>query len=182
MRVISGKYRGHRLVSFQASHLRPTTDRVKETLFNKWMSHVDGARVLDLFAGTGNLGIEALSRGAECVEFVDKNDKSLRILRENLAKLKIDQGIKVTKMDVLQFLKGSHLPFDLILIDPPFTQVMADTVLNLLSGSSVLKPGTLVAIEAGTKEGVAEVYGALRLYDRKEFGDKTLNLYERIFS
>lgn len=181
MRIIAGKFKGHRLVPFQADHIRPTTDRVKESLFNKWMSLCEGARVLDLFSGTGNLGLEALSRGAEYVEFVEKNDKSLRILRENLAKLRVKEGVKVIKMDVLQYLKQKGDRFDLILIDPPFTQVMADQVLSQLASSSVLGPGTLVAIESGTKEHVEEVYGALRLYDHKEFGDKTLNLYENLF-
>lgn len=82
MRIISGKYRGRRLSAFNAPHIRPTTDRVKETMFNKLMGQVEGARVLDLFAGTGNLGIESLSRGANWVEFVESNRKSLEILKK----------------------------------------------------------------------------------------------------
>lgn len=179
MRIISGKFKGHRLVAFKAEHIRPTTDRVKESLFNKWSPYIEGSKVLDLFCGTGSLGLEALSRGADFVEFVDSNEKSLRILRENVKKLKIENGIHITKRDALQFMKSSDQVFDLILIDPPFTKMMADQVLSALSESSILKEGGLVAIESGTKEHIKEDYGTLKLYDRKEFGDKTLSLYER---
>lgn len=179
MRIISGKFRGHRLVAFKAEHIRPTTDRVKESLFNKWSQYIEDSKVLDLFCGTGSLGLEALSRGAAFVEFVDSNEKSLRILRENVKKLKIETGIRITKRDALQFLKSSDQIYDLVLIDPPFTKTMADQVLTALSQSPVLKEGGLVAIESGTKEPIEDDYGSLKLYDRKEFGDKTLSLYER---
>ncbi|MAV91101.1 MAG: 16S rRNA (guanine(966)-N(2))-methyltransferase RsmD [Bdellovibrionaceae bacterium] len=178
MRIISGKYKGHRLVAFKASHIRPTTDRVKESLFNKWTSYVDGAQVLDLFCGTGSLGLEALSRGAAHVDFVDANEKSLSILRENVKKLGVEESFKIIRKDALSFLKGSKSQYDLILIDPPFTKVMADQVLSQLSSSEVLKEGGLVAIESGTKENIEVSYGSLIRYDRKEFGDKALNLYE----
>ena len=84
MRIISGKYKGRVLTSFQADHIRPTMDRIKETLFNKWMHDVEGATVLDLFAGTGSLGLEALSRGAIHIDFVEKNEKSVAIINKNL--------------------------------------------------------------------------------------------------
>lgn len=179
MRIISGKFKGQRLVAFKADHIRPTTDRVKESLFNKWSRYIEGATVLDLFCGTGSLGLEALSRHAHFVEFVDSNDKSLRILNENVKKLGIESGFHVTKRDALQFLKSSSQAFDLIFIDPPFTKSMADKVLLALSQSTVLSDGGLVAIESGTKEYIQDDYGSIRLYDRKEFGDKTLSLYER---
>lgn len=106
MRIISGKYKGHPLVEFKADHIRPTTDRVKETLFNKLMFELEGTKVLDLFSGTGNLGIEALSRGAREVTFVEKHPKSLEILKKNLAKLKIPAvDYKIINMDVLSYLK-----------------------------------------------------------------------------
>lgn len=179
MRVISGKYKGHKLVSFHADHIRPTTDRVKESLFNKWSTYLEGATVLDLFCGTGSLGIEALSRGAEFVEFVDSHEKSLKILRENVKKIGLKEGFHITKQDALRFLETSDLQFGLILVDPPFTKSMAHDVLVTLAQSKVLVEGGLVAIESGTKERIEDDYSSLRLYDRKEFGDKTLSLYER---
>src|SRR5690606_22011612 len=124
-RIISGRFKGHRLVSFKADHIRPTTDRVKETLFNKWSAYIEGAKVLDLFCGTGNLGLEALSRGADFIEFVDSSEKSLRILRENVKKLRIESGVHITQKDAIKFLSTATDVYDLVLIDPPFTKSMA---------------------------------------------------------
>jgi 16S rRNA (guanine966-N2)-methyltransferase len=179
MRIISGKFKGHRLVSFDAKHIRPTTDRVKETLFNKLMGWTEGARVLDLFSGTGNLGIEALSRDAAFVEFVEEHPKSLRILRENLSKLKVTEGFAVEPVDVFKFLKRfSGDPFHIILADPPFTGKIADRVMTAIGESAAWGAGTIVAFESGTKESIGDAYNGLILTDRKKFGDKTLSLFE----
>lgn len=178
MRIIAGKYKGHQLVSFQASHIRPTTDRVKESLFNIWQAHVDGARVLDLFSGTGNLGLEALSRGAREAVFVEKNRKSLEIIEKNIAKLKVGEPHRVIGKDVLSFLKSfDGEPFDLILIDPPFTEAMAHDVMGALSLSKAFHPETLVAIESGRREKIEDDYPPLSRYSVREFGDKFLSLY-----
>jgi 16S rRNA (guanine966-N2)-methyltransferase len=184
MRVISGKYKGHKLVSFQAGHIRPTTDRVKETLFNKLMGLTGEARVLDLFSGTGNLGIEAISREAAHVDFVEENRKSLSILRENLNKLKITAGFTVFPLDVFKYLKRFEgEAYQLILADPPFTQKWADQVMEAIAASPVLQPGTIVAIESAAQETIRDFYPAfdnscdLNLLDRKNFGDKNLSLF-----
>jgi 16S rRNA (guanine966-N2)-methyltransferase len=184
MRVISGKYKGHKLVSFQAEHIRPTTDRVKETLFNKLMGLTGEARVLDLFSGTGNLGIEALSREAKHVDFVEENRKSLGILRENLNKLRITEGFKVFPVDVFKYLKRYEgAPYELILADPPFTQKWADEVMKAIAAAPVLAAGTIVAIESASKETIGDFYPSspaiysLNLLDRKNFGDKNLSLF-----
>lgn len=177
MRIIAGKYGGQHLVSFQASHIRPTSDRVKESLFNKLREKAAVARVLDLFCGTGSLGIEALSRGSQSVTFVDDNAKSLAIVKRNLEKLQVSEDYQLIKKDVFRYLKAYvDEPFDLILIDPPFTESLADQVLRALAGSKVLASGTLVAIEAGPREKVADDYSPLVCFDRRDFGDKTLCL------
>ena len=106
MRIIAGRFKGHPLVAFKASHIRPTTDRVKETIFNKLMGELPDARVWDLYAGTGNLGLEALSRGAGHVTFVESHKKSLQILQQNISKLKVESEVSVRKSDVFQFLKA----------------------------------------------------------------------------
>lgn len=179
MRIIAGKYKGHRLVAFEAAHIRPTTDRVKESLFNKLMGQWEGARVLDLFSGTGNLGLEALSWGAASVDFVENHRKSLRILNENLAKLKVTDGFKIHSFDVFQFLKRyDGPPFDIVLADPPFTQKLADQVLRVLCESLSIREGTTVAIESSRQESVENGYQRLNRLDQKNFGDKHLNLYE----
>lgn len=179
MRIISGKYKGHPLVSFHASHIRPTTDRVKESLFNIWRNEIEGARVLDLFSGTGSLGLEALSRGAASVHFVDAHPKSIQILRQNLAKLKVSEEHRVQTQDVFQFLKKyNEAAFDLIFIDPPFTEAIADEVMIALGKSSSFHSTTRIAIESGRREKIGEDYGTLLRYDYREFGDKFLSLFQ----
>ena len=178
MRIISGKYKGHALVSFNASHIRPTTDRVKESLFNIWQNQIEGARVLDLFSGTGNLGLEALSRGAASVQFVDAHSKSIQILKQNIEKLKLTEDHRVSTMDTFHFLKRyKDAPFDLIFIDPPFTEAIADKVMGYLARSSSFHSNTLIAIESGRREKIGEDYKTLIRYDQREFGDKFLSLF-----
>lgn len=181
MRIISGKFKGRQLASFRADHIRPTMDRVKETLFNKLMHHLDGARVLDLFAGTGNLGIEALSRDAVHVTFVEMHPKSLQIIRQNLDLLKIEKSeATVIKRDVLKFLSAENgHPYDLIFIDPPFTEKMADQVMSALSQSKLFHESTIIAIEAIKQEFIGDEYGELFCYDRQNYGDKSLSLFRK---
>ncbi|PIS11691.1 MAG: 16S rRNA (guanine(966)-N(2))-methyltransferase RsmD [Bdellovibrio sp. CG10_big_fil_rev_8_21_14_0_10_47_8] len=180
MRIISGKYKGHHLASFQADHIRPTTDRVKETLFNKIQGWVEGARVLDLFSGTGNLGLEALSRGAREVVFVEKSKKSISILEKNLDKLGVDEPYSIVQKDVLAFLRNyTGEAFDLIFADPPFTEEMAHDVMLAADGSAVFQAETLMMIESGRREKIMEDYPSLSRYDVREFGDKFLSFYKK---
>lgn len=179
MRIISGKFKGRVLKSFQADHIRPTTDRVKETLFNKLMGSIDGARVLDLFSGTGNLSLEALSRGAEWVDLVEAHPKSVKIIRENLALLGVTDGFKVFPMDVFKYIKNYSGPaYDVILADPPFTQTLADAVMKALAESSCFHEGTMIVIESAKKEVCGESYPPLIRLDQRNFGDKNLSFFQ----
>ena len=179
MRIISGKYKGQSLVSFEARHIRPTTDRVKETLFNKFMGEIQEARVLDLFAGTGSLGLESLSRGARFCLFVDAHKKSLEILRKNIEKFKVSQlDYGIVQKEVISFLgKYEGEPFDVVLVDPPFTEKMAHEVLTALAGSKVFHSETKVAIESVKKERLEDSYSALSRYDHRDYGDKILSFF-----
>lgn len=180
MRIISGKYKGLHLASFQADHIRPTTDRVKESQFNILSQDIENARVLDLFSGTGNLGLEAISRGAREVVFVDKNRKSIIILEKNIEKLKISEPYQVIQKDVLSFLRNySGEPFDVIFCDPPFTEEMAHDVMTSVSQSKVFAPHTLITIESGRREKIEDCYTSLKRYDVREFGDKFLSFYRQ---
>lgn len=177
MRVISGKYKGHRLVAFDADHIRPTTDRVKETIFNKLFSDIGTARVWDLFAGTGNLGIECLSREADFVVFVENNKKSLQIIRQNLSKLKVDSGFKIEGRDVFQFLRAqTELP-DLVFIDPPFTRSWAHDVMTAVGQIPPGESSCKIVIESKKQERIDDEYGFAKLLDRKGFGDKVLSIF-----
>ncbi len=181
MKIIAGRFRGRVLTSFQADNIRPTTGRVKESLFNKWMSYTDGARVLDLFSGTGNLGIESLSRGAKYVDFVEMNLKSIQILNKNIELLKLDPSeYKIHKSDVLSFLKKfKDASYDLILVDPPFTEKMAHDVMLALSQSTCFNENTLIAIESQKKERMDDEYGQLYRYDFNDYGDKVLSFFTK---
>lgn len=180
MRIISGKYKGHPLVSFQADHIRPTTDRVKESLFNMIQNYIEGARVLDLFSGTGNLGLEAISRGAQEVVFVEKSKKSIQILDKNVAKLKITEPFRVIQKDVLSFLKSYEGPaFDVIFADPPFTEQMAHDVMLAACQSKVFHDESLMMIESARREKIVDDYPPLIRYDVREFGDKFLSFYKK---
>lgn len=181
MRIISGKFKGRPLVSFKADHIRPTMDRVKETLFNKWMGYIEEAKTLDLFAGTGNLGLEAISRGAKHVTFVEKNPKSVDIIRKNIELLKIarDEQVVIQK-DVFSFIKSYQgEAFDIIFIDPPFTEKLADEVMTALASSQCFHQNTLIAIEAIKQEKIETEYGDLICYDKQDYGDKSLSLFSK---
>lgn len=178
MRVISGKYKGRELVSFKADHIRPTTDRVKESIFNKLQNNIDGARVLDLFSGTGSLAIEAISRGAESVTAVELNKKSLEIIQRNLQLLKITE-IEVLSQDVFKFLKKYSGPaFDLIFCDPPFTEKLADQLLMELSLSKVFHRESLIISESGGKETLNDEYSPLIRFDKRDYGDKIVSYFK----
>ncbi len=182
MRIISGKFKGRVLASFQADHVRPTMDRVKETLFNKWMHDVEGARVLDLFSGTGSLGLEALSRGAQHVQFVEKNLKSIQIIKKNVELLKIERReFSISQKDVLTYLEkyNEGASFNLILIDPPFTEKMAHVVMEALDKSKCFNEETLIAIESLKQERIDPEYQQLIRYDFKDYGDKILSFYRK---
>ncbi len=177
MRIIAGKYGGRTLSSFQADHIRPTTDRVKESLFNKIQSSIKDTSVLDLFSGTGNLAIEALSRGASQVIAVESHPHSIRIINRNRGNLGIGGELKVFKSDVFKFLKKNQTCFGIILIDPPFTQKIADQVLMALSESRCLDTHTEIFIESSTKEFLKQNYSCFHEKFKKSYGDKFLSHY-----
>jgi 16S rRNA (guanine966-N2)-methyltransferase len=180
MRIIAGKFRGRRLVNFNADHIRPTTDRVKESIFNKLQGYVEGARVLDLFSGTGNLTCESISRGAVSVDSVELSKRSIDIIRKNLRELEIEDQVQIHADDVLKFLKRYQgEPYDLILVDPPFTEKLADSVLTLLAKSAVLGPDSVVMIESSSHENVQEHYEGLERTDERDYGDKRVTFWRQ---
>ena len=148
VRVIAGLWRGRKLSVLNAEGVRPTTDRVKETLFNWLMMDVANARCLDCFAGSGSLGIEALSRQAQAVVFLEKFANAAQQLKKNLASLKTDKGT-VINTDTLTYLsqKNSTEPFEIIFIDPPFHHNFVPQVLTLLQQNNWLAENALIYVE-----------------------------------
>ena len=150
MRVIAGKARRLPLKTVPGMETRPTTDRIKETLFNILQPEIPDCRFLDLFSGSGGIGIEALSRGAESAVFVEKNPRACACIRENLTFTKLAEHGKLLNMDVLQALRTleGEEAFDCIFMDPPYNHDLEKQVLEYLSKSLLADESTLIIIEA----------------------------------
>ena len=150
MRVIAGSARRLTLKTIEGMDTRPTTDRIKETLFNMIQNDIYGCTFLDLFSGSGAIGIEALSRGAKEAVFVEKNPKAAACIKENLAFTKLAEGGKLLNMDVLQALRSleGKGAFDIIFMDPPYNKELERQVLEYLQDSTVADENTLIIVEA----------------------------------
>lgn len=148
MRVISGIYKGRRLLSPKDDRIRPTTDRIKETLFNILQFRISGARVLDLFSGTGALGIEALSRGASEVIFADNNSNSIKLIKQNLEK--IEGNYKVWQLSYIDAIMRCEGKFDIIFLDPPFDSALGERAIELIFEKGLLEKGGIIAFEHPT--------------------------------
>ena len=176
MRVIAGHFKGRRLKTPTWEGLRPTSDKLRETLFNILAPRIAGARVLDGFAGTGAVGIEALSRGAAHVTFIEKNRRAAALIEANLKACGVEGGYTIRCADVVAALNG--LPaadaFDLILLDPPYDIENATAALDAAAGR-VARDG-LVVLERATRREPAEPAALRRVRDVKS-GDSTLTLY-----
>lgn len=151
MRVIAGKARRLPLIAPEGRDTRPTTDRIKETLFNILQDEVPGCCFLDLFSGSGGIGIEALSRGAREAVFVEFGREALACIRTNLSKTKLEDQALVLPVEVtygISKLEKMRKKFDIIYADPPYKKAFEPKILNLLKGSGIVKPGTLVVLES----------------------------------
>jgi 16S rRNA (guanine966-N2)-methyltransferase len=180
MRIISGKFKGRRLANFDEEHIRPTTDRVKESLFNIISANIQGARVLDLFSGTGNLGFESLSRGASEVQMVELSQRSIKLIQQNIKLLGVTENLILHKSDAVKFLNSyEDTAFDVVLVDPPFPALICLKTLEALNVSPAVNNETLIAIEHATQEPLPQVVGNLTRFDRRDYGDKLLDFYQK---
>ncbi len=179
LRIIGGQWRGRKLSFTPGEGLRPTPDRVRETLFN-WLSHtVHGARCLDLFAGSGALGLEALSRGAVSCDFVDSSAAALRQIKHHLHSLDICDTAHCHAMPALSFLQGSPAPYDIVFIDPPFDKEMIDQVCAQLVSRELVAPGGFIYVEAAARDRVPEMPEHWRLHRDKVAGEVAYRLFEQ---
>ena len=147
MRVITGSARGRRLRELEGMETRPTTDRVKEGMFSILQFDIEGRRVLDLFAGTGQLGIECLSRGAAEVTFVDRRGDAVRLIRENLRVTNLEAGARVIAGDAMEYLRTAKQRFDLIFLDPPYASGLLETALEEIARIDILSPHGIIVAE-----------------------------------
>ena len=179
MRVITGKARGIVLKTPDGMLTRPTADRVKEALFSIIQFDVPTANVLDLFAGTGQLGIEALSRGAKAAVFVDEREDACKLVRENLKRTKLEEQGKVIRSDYLTFLKNTRELFDIIFLDPPYAEVFLENSLNKLGEIDILESGAIIVAERPVDKPLfVEIPGFTRSKDYK-YGNTLLTLYRK---
>ena len=179
MRVITGKARGVQLKTPDGMLTRPTADRVKEALFSIINFDIPGARVLDLFGGTGQLGIEALSRGAESAVFVDEREDACKIIRENLRRTRLEELGKVLRSDYLQYLKRCKDKFDIILLDPPYAEVFLENALKCITEIDILQSGGIIVTERPLGKELPYVFdGYTRSKDYK-YGNTLLTLYRK---
>ena len=177
MRVITGSARGRRLKELEGMETRPTTDRVKEGLFNILQFDIEGRRVLDLFAGSGQLGIEALSRGAKSCLFVDRSAEALAVVRANCKTAGVERQSDIRQSEAEGFLANIRGPFELALLDPPFHQNTVAAVLPLLAAK--MAPGGVVLCETEREADLPEQAGALTLVKQYNYGKIKVSRYER---
>lgn len=181
MRVIAGQYRSRRLQAPPGVATRPTSDRLRETLFNVLAPKIAGSLFLDLYAGSGAVGIEALSRGARQVYFVETGRVAARVLRRNLESLAISEGFEVIERDVsqaLRLLDSQSVVADVIFLDPPYEQQSEyDQVLGFLSQSRILAEGSRVVAEHDKHFDPGDRVGALERYRTLKQGDAVLSFY-----
>ena len=173
MRVISGKYRGKPLKELSFDHIRPTADKVKQALFTKLQFEIEGARVLDLFCGTGGLGIEALSRGAKEVIFIDKNPKSVALTKDNLRSVK--ENAKVYNVSYQKAIEKVEGKFDLILIDPPYKSGVYEDALKLIFEKGILSEGGTIVCEHAKEDEINIDF--FEKYDEKRYGTVMLTFF-----
>ena len=177
MRVVGGKYRGKVLKTFQGTEVRPTSDRAKESLFNILAPHIMGATVLDLFAGTGQLGIEALSRDAKSAVFIDEREDACKLVRENLKRARLEESAKVIRSDYSTYLKRCREKFDIIFLDPPYAEVFLENALKMITEIDILQSGGIIVTERPLgKELMFDYPGYSRSKDYK-YGHTILTMY-----
>ena len=178
MRVITGSARGRRLKELEGMETRPTTDKVKESLFSIIQFDVEGRRVLDLFAGTGQLGIEALSRGAaECV-FVDRRQDAVELVRQNVELCGLSHAARIRKGDALAYLKSGE-KFDLIFLDPPYASDLLNQALEGITRFDICRGHGIIIAESAADHMLPPVQPPYSLYREYRYGKIKLTVFHR---
>ena len=175
MRIIAGEYKGRNLKSISGRDIRPTTDNVRESIFNILVRYVEGANVLDLFGGTGALGIEALSRGADNVTFVDKAQSSCRVIKDNLELVRATA--RVINADAGSALDMFNEKFDIVFVDPPYA-ANGEPYIDKISNRRLLSDCGIVVYERNAKDEVNETIGDLIAVDTRKYGNVKLVFYK----
>ena len=181
MRIVSGKARGTKLMSLDGMETRPTTDRVKESIFNIINSDIYDSEVLDLFSGSGALGIEAASRGAKKVVLVENNIKCRDVINKNVEKSKLTDIIDIVIGDAEVFIVKSagKAKFDLIFMDPPYKKNIVEPILKKIVESNILSDDGIIVVEHSREDNIPENVGNLFAYKNKKYGITCVSIYRR---
>ena len=177
MRIISGERRGKKLTTLEGLSVRPTADRVKEALFNILQFSVEGRVFLDLFAGSGQIGLEALSRGAKTAVFVDSSKASLKVVRQNIAATGMGERAVVQEADFSAYLRTTTQRFDIAFLDPPYQAGLLPAALPLTAAR--MNPGGVIVCEHPTELSLPEQVGDFRVQKTYRYGKTALTLYRR---
>lgn len=183
LRVISGKAKGHKLKAPKGDNVRPTEDRIKESLFNIIRNISSQAIILDAFGGSGAIGIEFLSRGADKVYFVDNNPASISVIQENLNHTKLLDRAEITKADIILAIKkfsNKNLKFDYIYLDPPFSEyTLLDNVFKSISEENILDIDGILIVEHGKSLNLEDILYGFKKIDRRSYGNKIIEFYKK---
>ena len=179
MRVVSGTARGVILKTPEGLQTRPTADKVKEAMFSILQFDLPGASVLDLFGGTGQLGIEALSRGAKSAVFVDAWDKACTLIKENLRRTKMEQSSRVVRSDYLSYLRSCKEQFDIILLDPPYAEVFLETALKCITEIDILRTGGIIVCERPIEKDLPWDFPNFTRSKDYKYGKTIITLYRK---
>lgn len=182
MRIIAGEWKSKILNSPKTDKTRPTLDRVKEALFSMLLPYLQDATVLDLFSGTGNLGIEALSRGAKFAYLNDVNYEAVKVIYSNVQLTNYENYVKITKKDYEKCLKSlmeNNVKLDIIFLDPPYEAKVEENVLSLISGSNLIHKDTVIVLESDKEKIFKENIDGLQLVDKRTYGRVMLRTYKR---
>ena len=180
MRIIGGKLKGRRLKTCRGNFLRPTSEKVREAIFDIIAPFLTDGLVLDLFAGTGGLGIEALSRGMGRAVFIDNNPRIISVLKENIINCQLESQTEVMILPVttgLKILRSRKETFKLIFLDPPYGGNLAGRTILKIGESNVLTKDGLVIVEHSSKENIKPFYGNLRLDDQRQYGRTIISFF-----
>ncbi|MTH52611.1 16S rRNA (guanine(966)-N(2))-methyltransferase RsmD [Bacillus mangrovi] len=180
MRVVSGSLKGRPLKAVPGSSTRPTTDKVKEAIFNMIGPYFDGGRALDLFGGSGGLGIEALSRGADSCIFVDREQKAVQTIHLNLEACRLKDQAEVYRNDAERALKAilkRDLRFQLVFLDPPYKQQKLKALINYISEMKLVDDGGYIVAEHGTEVSLPDEIGGCRLIKHETYGAAAVSIY-----
>ena len=173
MRIISGKYRGKKLQGFNMDGTRPTMDRVKESLFGMIQTKIPNSKCLDLFAGSGALGLEAISMGAKSCCFVDHSKEAIKVIKQNI--IKIEEECRVIDSDYKRFLKETKEKFDIIFLDPPYQNGLLNKALKIIEELDLLNDEGIVVCEYENENPIS----SLKIIKEKNYGTKNIKIFTK---